>query len=975
MSLTDQTLSLVAFKNLQGKSHTDNAKGLGNEAEGIFLNVAANAVFMDTIDEDPSQAVIDGIAELVQADLTLDPTSNGHAYFASYPTGHPLQGERITNAINPSYGFQYEAKPFASGVAIPVNDPRDWIYQYQSGVFYQQDVVGASPTTIDLYVYTGQLLSEIDFNNNINIGGSSAWQDPVITRIEDETSIISPTLGDRYLIIDGGSCGTSGIDSCLLGEFVGHENEIAEWSLMLEGTNGTIGWAFTEPTDGMTVKVNDEDGFVYHYEDTVFTLGWQKYSYGQVRVLNAIGTDDYTGSISPQLDYYREDVVYLSFFSNQNTGPVTLDIDGMGQVDVKKSNADTSGTALIDLEYADLRVGVAYVLTFDGIQFQLASNGAGGAIGVIGEAEDGTYEDGLFTDFTPDTPIGTAVDRFNEVLKALAPPPAPDLSDWSATLTNDVTGKLSFDTPNPIPGYVPADTAPSNPISADGTWTIGDVSGKRLGIKPEAEDITGVLNDQVVEGPGDPTPAYPENTFGDGEKGTLTMTLNGFTVSTIDLTSSTGAISDSTAGTGLSVSAQDTSKFPSGAPLDLFIYRTGTWSVASGDANLTNGYNYVIVEHDTGSVVKTLDRYEFVIDDSTTATSYSAESFSGLSMTGSKKLSGVDYHTGGTVGYNLTIDNAYRNTYSSSASAISHTGNSNTYGLLLSASSEALPAQSGDEAAQVVLSSKVTTFTGSGRRILDETVSLTTTVDRTVQADITSTGASIGGILLDNIAASSTDTSEGFDDEDRRLLSNSTYDNIADVTSNPWDSDQSVNDGAIGHTDGLQIIDGKMVYPGNIVSLPSDFRTTAITNGSTFNDGGVGGTGRDYTALTGDRTYYRYFRQVTPTTANFIMNISGSGGTFVATGTALTGSNIHVEIKAPTETGWMDAYSDFSTGQFGDGDGARSATDGAGRGFGANWGLTIGTKSTANTGGYVVVRITVGASFTGEFTGMTFNFN
>jgi hypothetical protein len=49
----------------------------------------------------------------------------------------------------------------------------------------------------------------------------------------------------------------------------------------------------------------------------------------------------------------------------------------------------------------------------------------GGAI--IGDAEDGTYTDGLFVDFSSDTLIGTAVDRFNEVLKALAPSPAPNI--------------------------------------------------------------------------------------------------------------------------------------------------------------------------------------------------------------------------------------------------------------------------------------------------------------------------------------------------------------------------------------------------------------------------------------------------------------------------------------------------------------------------------------------------------------------
>ena len=54
--------------------------------------------------------------------------------------------------------------------------------------------------------------------------------------------------------------------------------------------------------------------------------------------------------------------------------------------------------------------------------------------GTIGPAEDGTYDDGLFTDFTKTTKVGVAVDRFNEVLKALAPAPAPDLDNINSSL-------------------------------------------------------------------------------------------------------------------------------------------------------------------------------------------------------------------------------------------------------------------------------------------------------------------------------------------------------------------------------------------------------------------------------------------------------------------------------------------------------------------------------------------------------------
>ena len=236
----------------------------------------------------------------------------------------------------------------------------------------------------------------------------------------------------------------------------------------------------------------------------------------------------------------------------------------------------------------------------------------------------------------------------------------------------------------------------------------------------------------------------------------------------------------------------------------------------------------------------------------------------------------------------------------------------------------------------------------------------------------------IDNILLDNVAATSTAaTFEGFDDEAYRLNTNSSYDTIPSVTAgaNLWDSEQSLYDGSAGHIDGLQVIGGQLIYPANHASYPTDFQTSAIPNGSTFNDGGTGGTGRAYASCVGTRTYIRKFLKVSPTTANFVMNIAGSGGTFVSTGTTLTGNNIHVEIKGPTETGWMDAYEDFVTGQFANGDGARNSTAGAGRAFGTNWGLTIGTKNTANTGGYMLVKITVGASFTGNLNSITSTFS
>ena len=135
MALLDSTLSLIAFKQLQGKSMTDINKGVGNEGEGIKLNVDSSTIFVNEPDSSPATAMLMGVAEFMIGDLTLDGTSNSQAYFATYAIGHPKAGQRVINAISPTYGVGYEAKPFAGVNPIPVNDSIDWIYQYQSGIF------------------------------------------------------------------------------------------------------------------------------------------------------------------------------------------------------------------------------------------------------------------------------------------------------------------------------------------------------------------------------------------------------------------------------------------------------------------------------------------------------------------------------------------------------------------------------------------------------------------------------------------------------------------------------------------------------------------------------------------------------------------------------------------------------------------------------------------------------------------------
>ncbi len=591
--------------------------------------------------------------------------------------------------------------------------------------------------------------------------------------------------------------------------------------------------------------------------------------------------------------------------------------------------------------------------------------------GVIGAAEDTAgYVDGLFTDFNPLTPTGTAIDRFNEILKALAPGPAPLLDQWTGALSA-TAGKLSFGTGYTIGGYALADVSQGgyNP----GIGVNGIAMGFGIIAEAATNDITGVLNDDVVADGVN----YPANSFGNATEGTIRLYVNGTLVSTVTLSSTTAAIDNTSGNTvsGFILSAADDAHFPDLTPLDVFKHRTGTWLVKYDDTNIQRGYNWVHAIRTLNAVDTTLARFQFIVDHDTTITTFTAPVLDTLAMTGSKYLSGVQYYTGGTAKYQITINNAYLNTYSSSGSAISHPGASNC-----AIPSVSIPAI-GSHASLVDYTSSIqytasqlglkTATITSGIRLLDESITVNTRVLRTLQGTQTSSSSSIANILMDDVGTASSLVFEDFNHaETYRMPSNSSYNTYGSLGTGMWTSTNTIADaGSAGYNDGLQVIGSELVYPGN-TAYPANF--AGITNGP--------GGNPDYSGAncTGTRYYYRWFRQVAPTVGNFVLNIAGSTGTFVSDLTALTGNNIHVHIKAPglaaAETGWMDAYQDFATGQWADGDGARNAAGGVGRAFGTAWGLTIGTKSTANTNGYILVRVSVGDSFAGILTGITFSF-
>lgn len=560
----------------------------------------------------------------------------------------------------------------------------------------------------------------------------------------------------------------------------------------------------------------------------------------------------------------------------------------------------------------------------------------------IGAAEDADYTDGLFVDFVETTPTGTAVDRFNEVLKSLAPKPAPTLSGIGED-NSGVVGNLSFGTSNSIAGYT---NHPS--LDVGGYYSK---AGDAMGIFENSGTLSGQLADNTPSGGANDRP-YPAGAFANGDQGTLTLLVNGSAVHTVDLSTAGSGQDVNGNGSGFNLSAATSVQFDNGDDFDVFKYRTGSWRVNVADCTL--GYNTIQVDHD-GNVTNTLN---FVIDGDTTATAYSSESISDLSMTGSTKISGVTYHTGGTATYNVTVSNAYRNTFSDSSNAINFTATN------ASAPDEAITTPS-TEADDISISKAITI--NSGSRLLDGSVSVNVNVARTLQSTSTSTGASVSGILLDATPANSTATAEYFNDERYRVAS-SLNETLLAYTSggnspSDWDSAQSLVGADAGHNTGLLVYNGALMYP------------TQGLNGGNFSsvtDGPAENVGINYSSASGDRTYYRFFHTSAPK-SNFSLSVNSSSTNFVSVATGPSGNNLTLEVLAPNTTQdsggtieWKDMMVPFVDN---DGIGCYAATYGSS--VPTNWGGTLGTRNTSTSGNVIVIRITASAAWTGSIDGIT----
>lgn len=629
-----------------------------------------------------------------------------------------------------------------------------------------------------------------------------------------------------------------------------------------------------------------------------------------------------------------------------------------------------------------LTAGSGIVITDEGPTGSIIITSTGGGGSVIGPAEDGSYEDGLFTDFTPTTPIGTPIDRFNEVLLALAPAPAPALDNIDCDNLAGTTAFLSFGTSNDqssgSPAYVSSNTtAGFSAVNVNGSYapaTSGD--NIRKGIYVGATIINGDLNEDVpakVYNTG--VTNYVANSFGNADQGSLRLYVNGSLAHSVDLTSPSAGSGIPGSGTASRLNANGSgfiSLSQTGSAVQSntvefapFQHRTGRYQIGTLDQR--NGWNYARVLHVVGASQTQTNYVEWVNDNNADALLASNNSliFEG---SGSIHLSGVEYFQSGSLLYRVKVDNAYKYVYDTNNIAFT-TSNSSAAasGLSFSFTAQSKPTIDTGAGETHTKSLHITSSSGlTASYFLSGSVTAGVTVTHPLKSNLTNGGqASVSGILTYNLSNTSTNSLETFRRENYRILSGS-YDTQASIIdpSNVWDSAVYMTSSNGGHSDGLQFFNQLLLSPKNTVN-GGNFSTFA--NGPTENV--------NYSAVSGLRTFYRWFKNETGSSQyDLSLTLNGSS-TLVPNSTSLDASKIKAFVKVPGKTGWMDVSLPFVLDTYSEGSGLYISNGyiGFDNTLNAINYLNFGNLAISNNE-YIVVKILADASWTGNVSLMSVTF-
>lgn len=210
------------------------------------------------------------------------------------------------------------------------------------------------------YLYSSDVIMD---NNNWDVfsggsGGGGEWLNSVL-----EVLMIEPTEdinnNDRYLvglnssdIISGSNWGAKS------GGF------IAQYVSVMED------WIYTEPTDGMSVRVDIEDNVIYRYEGIYPDGAWQRDRVNQVRYISATTSDgiNYTSNSSPIFSSYDKEMLFIvKFLATNGTASAYLNINDIENKPIKK----ISGYNVYDVMPEEISTNYQYLITYNGSYFEM----------------------------------------------------------------------------------------------------------------------------------------------------------------------------------------------------------------------------------------------------------------------------------------------------------------------------------------------------------------------------------------------------------------------------------------------------------------------------------------------------------------------------------------------------------------------------------------------------------------------------
>ena len=975
MPLSQTTKTDLVFKKIKGRRITTVDKAFYEEFPGALTYLHSTEVWSDTIPVPAPGTTTSVVQYYSDLQMTEDATvSNHRAWLACSTPGDT--NTQLKGFVPPRFDQSYTVRVFEddgagnldSSKEVPTAHPTNWFFDYENGVLmFENDPVAAGLTTpfhIRVYRYIGETVqsstasvdkkhaflreaaqvtvssgnSSVDVTSQMSgktPGGNETTVGVVTSPPYNRSPILTYPDRDEILTSDGnkvfGRLTESSGTWTLSFYYVAEDGTETSYSF---DSNTDIIWGYYEVLEFNDWPVFDDDAVLPSDQLVGDIPEATTAQHGKVRLAedNETTSNEVVRADDPRA-IKTTDFAMSNF--NADGSNITCTI-GAGVY-----NKDGAKTAVTNLTmsqqastyyliYVDLSSGtVSYssgsspqsagntqqalykfstdasntVSTIEDVRPVYALS-LGGGLGPLGIPTDGTYDDGLL-DFTQDTQVNDAVDEINEVLKYLAPDDADPMAGdivWSTTFTSGkISGGITLN------GYLSAGSSSSH-ITRDVAFT---------GSTPN-----------------------PSTSWHKADEGMLRFYRNEIQVDTFDLASNfqeseregnqTYPPANSSNGYIRVTSVGWYNNFPlwQKGNADIRIGTTyGNSDLSVGDYKFRLGHD---IDNDGTSDELTNESVIFV-DPETARPGISSGPTVSENTPNLKYLSGIRFY-GQNSTFDVTVtsnDKIFEYTYIDNPMRFTLTGMTTTDIAITDSSVSGVsnPPQYNE---QMTITNKTVTLDQSNQYSDDGKLTAT---PRDPWGDGTAATESLADArLINTYGTVSTALVEEFHDEDRRLPSTYNFDNASGSLTGQWDSTQVLSNGD------AQVFNGRLIYP------QTNYTTGYLPAQQ---------AGTDYSGFSGNQVYYRSMHQDGTPHSSGTLRLDGITWLDISSG------DVKVEIKLPTQTGWLDLGVDYNSATFtgADGDGAMTGHSQSGNSLYIDW--TAGTFSTANSGYRYFVRITL----------------